>query len=152
MDCCIKFCLIGRKECTVPWLVWHPLTITATLPCFRRREYYGGDCAIMFFSTVISRGAVIGHASGVSSSLFEGNHVWASVWEGTLGHLGPQTLRNFPEGGTLMWHRSVIADAVAADPETYSEGFLGKPNPEYRAWIRNPQHWGGAIELSILSS
>ena len=31
-------------------------------------------------------------------------------------------------------------------------GFLGKPNSEYCTWIRNEDHWGGGIELSILSN
>ncbi|EIE18214.1 OTU-domain-containing protein [Coccomyxa subellipsoidea C-169] len=47
--------------------------------------------------------------------------------------------------------RRVIAETVAGDPEEYSEAFLGKPNKEYCAWIKDPQKWGGAIELSILS-
>lgn len=47
--------------------------------------------------------------------------------------------------------RRVIAETVAADPEQYSEAFLGKPNNEYCRWIQDPQNWGGAIELSILS-
>jgi len=47
--------------------------------------------------------------------------------------------------------RRVIASAVAADPETYSEAFLGRPNPEYQAWIQGKDRWGGAIELAILS-
>jgi len=33
--------------------------------------------------------------------------------------------------------RRVIADAVAADPFTYNDGFLGKSNAEYRKWILN---------------
>jgi len=51
-------------------------------------------------------------------------------------------------GATL---RQIIAEAVAADPVTYSEAFLGKPNREYCTWIRNEDHWGGGIELAILS-
>lgn len=47
--------------------------------------------------------------------------------------------------------RELIANTVKADPETYSEAFLGKPNSEYCTWIRNEDHWGGGIELSILS-
>lgn len=47
--------------------------------------------------------------------------------------------------------RQVIADAVAADRSTYTEAFLGRPNREYCTWILNEDHWGGAIELSILS-
>ncbi|XP_044953609.1 OVARIAN TUMOR DOMAIN-containing deubiquitinating enzyme 2 [Hordeum vulgare subsp. vulgare] len=47
--------------------------------------------------------------------------------------------------------RQVIAAAVASDPEKYNEAFLGKPNEAYCAWILDPEKWGGAIELSILS-
>lgn len=47
--------------------------------------------------------------------------------------------------------RQVIADCVAADKETYTEAFLGRPNREYCTWILNEDHWGGAIELSVLS-
>lgn len=47
--------------------------------------------------------------------------------------------------------RQVIADCVAADRETYTEAFLGRPNREYCTWILNEDHWGGAIELSVLS-
>ncbi|KAL0908987.1 hypothetical protein M5K25_023505 [Dendrobium thyrsiflorum] len=47
--------------------------------------------------------------------------------------------------------RQVIAVAVASDPVKYNEAFLGKPNSDYCAWILNPEKWGGAIELSILS-
>lgn len=47
--------------------------------------------------------------------------------------------------------REIIANAVAADPEEYSEAFLGRPNAEYCKWILKPDSWGGAIELSILS-
>ncbi|XP_076761643.1 yod1 deubiquitinase [Xylocopa sonorina] len=47
--------------------------------------------------------------------------------------------------------REIIANAVASDPEEYSEAILGRPNPEYCKWILKPESWGGAIELSILS-
>eukprot|EP01135_Chromosphaera_perkinsii_P004307 Nk52_evm19s276 gene=Nk52_evmTU19s276 len=47
--------------------------------------------------------------------------------------------------------RRIIADTVDADPITYSDALLGKPNREYQEWILNKQHWGGGIELSILS-
>lgn len=47
--------------------------------------------------------------------------------------------------------RQVIADCVAADKDTYTEAFLGRPNREYCTWILNEEHWGGAIELSVLS-
>ncbi|KAL3219698.1 hypothetical protein MRX96_030249 [Rhipicephalus microplus] len=38
--------------------------------------------------------------------------------------------------------RQVIADCVAADKETYTEAFLGRPNREYCTWILNEEHWG----------
>ncbi|GFR23395.1 ubiquitin thioesterase OTU1 [Trichonephila clavata] len=47
--------------------------------------------------------------------------------------------------------RGIIANVVRNNPAKYSEGFLEKPNHEYCAWITDPTHWGGAIELSILS-
>ena len=47
--------------------------------------------------------------------------------------------------------RCIIADAVAEDPVTYSDAFLGRPNEEYCIWIKDESSWGGAIELSILS-
>lgn len=47
--------------------------------------------------------------------------------------------------------REVIAATVASDPVKYNKAFLGKSNGDYCAWILNPEKWGGAIELSILS-
>lgn len=47
--------------------------------------------------------------------------------------------------------RQIIATSVAADPQTYNEAFLGQSNSSYCQWILDPDHWGGAIELSILS-
>lgn len=55
-----------------------------------------------------------------------------------------------PNCSTFM--RDIIAQHVASDLETYNEAFLGKPNAEYVDWIRHPDSWGGAIEVSILSS
>ncbi|KAJ3218583.1 Cell morphogenesis protein PAG1 [Dinochytrium kinnereticum] len=48
--------------------------------------------------------------------------------------------------------RKIIADAVLKDPITYNEVILGKPEADYAKWIKSPQSWGGAIELSIFSS
>ncbi|KAG4076631.1 hypothetical protein HA402_001918 [Bradysia odoriphaga] len=48
--------------------------------------------------------------------------------------------------------REIIAQHVANDKESYNEAILGKPNDEYCAWIQKPETWGGAIEVSILSS
>ncbi|XP_010931787.1 OVARIAN TUMOR DOMAIN-containing deubiquitinating enzyme 2 isoform X1 [Elaeis guineensis] len=47
--------------------------------------------------------------------------------------------------------RQVIAATVASDPRKYNQAFLGKSNVEYCGWILNPEKWGGAIELAILS-
>jgi ubiquitin thioesterase OTU1 len=47
--------------------------------------------------------------------------------------------------------RKVIADVVSGDAFTYNDGFLGKPNAEYCRWILESNHWGGAVELSILA-
>ncbi|XP_077290955.1 yod1 deubiquitinase [Arctopsyche grandis] len=48
--------------------------------------------------------------------------------------------------------RKVIAEAVAGDRINYCEAFLGKPNAEYCDWIQKPNSWGGAIEISVLST
>lgn len=48
--------------------------------------------------------------------------------------------------------REIISLHVSNDLETYNEAILGKPNPEYCEWIMKPESWGGAIEVSILSS
>lgn len=48
--------------------------------------------------------------------------------------------------------REVIAKHVENDKETYNEAILGRPNVEYCIWIQEPDSWGGAIEVSILSS
>ena len=47
--------------------------------------------------------------------------------------------------------RNLIVTAVSSNPELYNEAFLGKSNLEYCQWIKNPDSWGGAIEISILS-
>eukprot|EP00879_Flechtneria_rotunda_P011124 GHRR01011621.1.p1 GENE.GHRR01011621.1~~GHRR01011621.1.p1 ORF type:complete len:261 (+),score=91.75 GHRR01011621.1:25-783(+) len=48
--------------------------------------------------------------------------------------------------------RTVIANAVVSDPATYNDGFLGQNNEDYCKWITNMKHWGGGIELAILSA
>lgn len=48
--------------------------------------------------------------------------------------------------------RQIIAQHVANDKESYNEAMLAKPNEDYCAWIQKPETWGGAIEVSILSS
>lgn len=54
------------------------------------------------------------------------------------------------EVGSYM--REIIAQHVSNDKETYNEAILGRPNEEYCEWIKRPQSWGGAIEVSILSN
>jgi len=47
--------------------------------------------------------------------------------------------------------RRKIAEVVVAHPTKFTEAFLGQPNMAYCSWIQEPDTWGGAIELSILS-
>lgn len=54
------------------------------------------------------------------------------------------------ECGTYM--REIIAQHVSNDKETYNEAILQKPNEEYCEWIKKSSSWGGAIEVSILST
>lgn len=53
-------------------------------------------------------------------------------------------------GASFM--RQLIAAEVEKDQETFNEAVLGRPNKEYCEWIQKPDSWGGAIEISILSS
>lgn len=53
--------------------------------------------------------------------------------------------------GSGSFMRQIIASEVTSDPETYNQGFLGRENAEYAAWIQQDDNWGGAIEVSILS-
>ena len=39
--------------------------------------------------------------------------------------------------------RAICAEKIASDPDMYSEVVLGKPNPVYVEWIKNPFNWGG---------
>lgn len=55
-----------------------------------------------------------------------------------------------PDNSQYM--RQIIASTVNADKREYNEGILGRPNDEYCAWILQPESWGGAIEVSILSA
>eukprot|EP01062_Namystynia_karyoxenos_P058763 TRINITY_DN50249_c0_g1_i1.p1 TRINITY_DN50249_c0_g1~~TRINITY_DN50249_c0_g1_i1.p1 ORF type:complete len:853 (+),score=178.97 TRINITY_DN50249_c0_g1_i1:109-2559(+) len=47
--------------------------------------------------------------------------------------------------------RSRCADVILHNPRRFSDAFLGQPNAQYVARLRQPDYWGGAIELSILS-
>jgi ubiquitin thioesterase OTU1 len=55
--------------------------------------------------------------------------------------------------GRAPFLRRVVAREVASDPHNrYTEAFLGMPNSDYCDWILQPQHWGGGIELAVLSA
>ena len=47
--------------------------------------------------------------------------------------------------------RSLVAEAVVADPVQWNEVILDKEPSEYAAWILDMSKWGGSIELTILS-
>uniref|UniRef100_K3X230 Ubiquitin thioesterase OTU n=1 Tax=Globisporangium ultimum (strain ATCC 200006 / CBS 805.95 / DAOM BR144) TaxID=431595 RepID=K3X230_GLOUD len=47
--------------------------------------------------------------------------------------------------------RQCIKDTILANPDMYSDVFLGRPVYEYCAWIQDEKSWGGEIEVSILS-
>jgi ubiquitin thioesterase OTU1 len=47
--------------------------------------------------------------------------------------------------------RDVVADEILADSETYSEAILGMAPKAYCEWIKGNDHWGGGIELAVLS-
>ena len=47
--------------------------------------------------------------------------------------------------------RSVVAQTIQENQDVYSEAVLDKKPSDYCRWIQNPNSWGGAIELSILS-
>ena len=45
----------------------------------------------------------------------------------------------------------VVSSAIEKDPVEYNDLVLGRPKAEYIDWIRQPNSWGGAIELAIFS-
>ncbi|KAI4150330.1 MAG: hypothetical protein LQ340_004147 [Diploschistes diacapsis] len=47
--------------------------------------------------------------------------------------------------------RSIIAQAIQQDPDTYSAVVLERAPDDYCRWIQHPDSWGGQIELQILS-
>ena len=44
-----------------------------------------------------------------------------------------------------------MAARILNDQQFFNEAVLGKPPADYATWIKNPQSWGGAIEMMILS-
>jgi len=47
--------------------------------------------------------------------------------------------------------RQCAANEIARDTNKYNDAVLGTTNQEYCKWLLNPEHWGGAIELDVLS-
>ncbi len=48
--------------------------------------------------------------------------------------------------------RSIIAQSIQSNPNTYSEVVLDQKPDDYCRWIQTPDAWGGSIELGILSN
>lgn len=47
--------------------------------------------------------------------------------------------------------RSDIASYISTHADKYNDAILGKPLSEYLTWITSRDHWGGAIECSVVS-
>ena len=47
--------------------------------------------------------------------------------------------------------RAAVGTAVLGSPDTWDEAVLGRSPRAYAEWIRSSEHWGGAIEIAILS-
>ena len=47
--------------------------------------------------------------------------------------------------------RSIVAQRIQRDPETFGAAVLGRAPDSYCTWIQHPDSWGGGIEMSILS-
>ena len=83
-------------------------------------------------------------------------------------HAGTLVLRIMPDDNSCLFRafgsayfgdmdnmfelRSIIAQTIQQDKETYSAVVLDKAPDEYCRWIQNPDAWGGSIELQILSN
>ncbi|CZR57504.1 probable OTU1 Yeast OTU Deubiquitinating enzyme 1 [Phialocephala subalpina] len=52
---------------------------------------------------------------------------------------------------TMTELRSLVAGAIQADPETYSQVVLEQKPDDYCRWIQTPDAWGGFIEMGILA-
>lgn len=47
--------------------------------------------------------------------------------------------------------RDVVAKEVLADPDNYNAAVLEREPSAYAEWIKGTDHWGGGIELAVLS-
>lgn len=50
-----------------------------------------------------------------------------------------------------IYYRTLVAEAIKKDPNTFTSDYLDMDPVEYVRWIQNPEKWGGEIEISILS-
>jgi ubiquitin thioesterase OTU1 len=82
-------------------------------------------------------------------------------------HCATMVLRVMPDDNSCMFRafnsayfsgmdnmrelRSVIAQTIQAQPETYTKAILERDPDDYCRWIQTSDAWGGAIELGILS-
>lgn len=57
-----------------------------------------------------------------------------------------------PELDAMNELRSIVAQTIQSNPETYSKAVLDNKDPdEYCRWIQSEDAWGGQIELNIIS-
>lgn len=45
----------------------------------------------------------------------------------------------------------MCVDTIRAQPEIYTDAFLGRPVAEYLQWLALPTSWGGSIETAVLA-
>lgn len=58
-----------------------------------------------------------------------------------------------PDLDTMNELRSVVAQAIQANPDVYSRAVLDNKDPDdYCRWIQTEDAWGGQIELNIISN
>ena len=72
---------------------------------------------------------------------------------GRLRQVVSEAVLNDAEGArwSLNSFRVVHVSRRPVAPGVYDEAFLGKPPAAYAEWVLQPESWGGAIELDILS-
>jgi ubiquitin thioesterase OTU1 len=47
--------------------------------------------------------------------------------------------------------RSIVAQVIQSDPETYSEAVLQKKPDRYATWIQSPDSWGGYVDIKAIA-
>lgn len=52
---------------------------------------------------------------------------------------------------TMPELRSLVAQAIQAEPDVYTKVVLDQDPDQYCRWIQTDDAWGGAIEMGILS-